>query len=67
VAYISDTYTRQREAAIDLLETIAPDADAQQAQELVRAFIHTDLPKSRRRRTGARESILNDEGYFKVI
>jgi hypothetical protein len=45
VAYISDTYTRQREAALDLLETIAPDADAPQAQELVRAFIHTDLPK----------------------
>ena len=45
MAYISDTYTRQRKAALDLLETIAPDADAQQAQEFVRAFIHTDLPK----------------------
>jgi hypothetical protein len=45
MAYISDTYTRQRGAALDLLQTIAPDADAQQAQELVRAFIHADLPK----------------------
>jgi hypothetical protein len=45
MAYISDTYTRQREAALDLLETIAPDADAQQAQEFVRTFIHTNLPK----------------------
>jgi len=32
-------------SALDLLETIAPDADAPEAQELVRAFIHTDLPK----------------------
>jgi hypothetical protein len=32
MAYISDTYTRQRGAALDLLQTIAPDADAQQAQ-----------------------------------
>ena len=45
MAYISDTYTRQRQAAFDLLEAIAPDADAQQAQEFVRAFIHTNLPK----------------------
>lgn len=30
----------QREAALDLLQSIAPDADAQQAQEFVRAFIH---------------------------
>jgi hypothetical protein len=45
MAYISDTYTRQREAALDLLETIAPDADAQQAQEFVRAFIYANLPK----------------------
>jgi hypothetical protein len=42
---ISDTCTGQREAALDLLETIAPDAGAQQAQEFVRAFIHTNSPK----------------------
>lgn len=28
----------QREDALDLLELLAPDADAQQAQEFVRAF-----------------------------
>lgn len=38
MAHSYEPKAAQREAALDLLSTIAPDADAQQAQEFIRAF-----------------------------
>ena len=67
MAYISDTYTRQREARSICSKQSLQTQTHQRLKSLsVRSFILI-CRKSRRRRTRARESILNDEGYFKVI
>jgi hypothetical protein len=67
MAYISDTYTRQRGAgSICSKESLGTQTHNRLRSLSVRSFILI-CRKSRRRKTRVRESILNDEGYFKVI